>query len=387
MVKYCCKKTMKGGCLKYYQLVREKSKMNFNVRYQLVKEAQETDISKAARTFKTTRKTVRKWVRRFEKYGFAGLEEKSCAPKNIPHKMKPEEEEKIEELRKKHKNKWGAWRLKDRYDLKQGLSAINRVIKQKGLMKPKKRKWRKRKDLSEKKKKLELFSMSQIDTKDLSDIEQYWPYMKRLKLPRYEYTFRELSTGACFYAYADHNNSTYASLYAKYVINHLKSYGIDTAAIMWQTDNGSEYIGSVRKKLNRLSAFEKVLKEYKIEYHRIPPRASYLQGDVETFHRIVEDEFYDMEEYKNEIEFLGKAYAYQLYFNFIRKNRYRESKAPVGILRERFPKINEQILNLPPIRLESIYKFFYNKGESGYHVPKPAHRLNKKHCNFFCFML
>ena len=35
---------------------------------------------------------------------------------------------------------------------------------------------------------------------------------------------------------------------------------------------------------------------------------------------------YEIESYDNRIEFLGKTYAYQLYFNYIRKNRYRENK-------------------------------------------------------------
>ena len=156
---------------------------------------------------------------------------------------------------------------------------------------------------------------------------------------------RELSTGASFYAYANENNSTYASLFARYVIAHLRSYGIATARIVWQTDNGSEFIGSVRKKINRLSAFEKELKINEIEHGRIPPRCSYLQGDVETFHNLIEDELYEIETYENPLEFLGKTYAYQLYFNYIRTNRYRENKAPVQILKERFPGVDDGLLN------------------------------------------
>ena len=91
--------------MKYYQLVREKSKMNFHLRYQLVKKAQETSISQTSREFGATRKTVRKWVRRYEEKGFAGLEEESRAPKTIPHKMKAEDEARVEELREKFKRK------------------------------------------------------------------------------------------------------------------------------------------------------------------------------------------------------------------------------------------------------------------------------------------
>jgi hypothetical protein len=59
---------------------------------------------------------------------------------------------------------------------------------------------------------------------------------------------------------------------------------------------------------------------------------------VETFHRIIEDELYEIEDYANEIEFLGKAYAYQLYFNYIRKNRYRDNKSPAQDIKREIPK-------------------------------------------------
>lgn len=363
--------------MKYYQLIRNMSK--FNLRLQMVMKVEATNVSEAARFFGATRVTVRKWVMRYKKYGLDGLKDLKRIPKRIPHKLKAEDEAKIVELREKHP-RWGPIRLIEIYHVKGSNGSVARVIKQNNLVKPKKRRWRKRKDLSELKKKMFFFEKSQIDTKDLIDIYQYWPYMKGLKLPRYEYTLRELSTGAAYYAYADENNSTYASLFATYVIEHLKSYGICTARISWQTDNGSEFIGSVRKKINRLSAFEIKLKANEIEHLRIPPRSSYLQGDVETFHRIIEDELYDIEGYDNGIEFLGKAYAYQLYFNYIRKNRYRGHKSPVDILRERFPGVDEGVLNLPPIRLETLLETCYKEeAKGGYDVPISVLRPLKLH--------
>ena len=75
------------------------------------------------------------------------------------------------------------------------------------------------------------------------------------------------------------------------------------------------------------------------------------------------------------MDFLGKAYAYQLFFNYIRKNRYRDNKSPVEILKERFPRIDEGILNLPPIRLETLLEVWYKKEEvqGGYDVPISVH--------------
>ena len=94
---------------------------------------------------------------------------------------------------------------------------------------------------------------------------------------------------------------------------------------------------------------------------------------METFNRIVENEFFDIESFGNEEDFLGKAYAYQLYFNHLRKNRYRENKSPLDILRERFPEVDEQVLNLPPVRLDHLDETLVAEGTgSGYHVPWPA---------------
>jgi hypothetical protein len=119
--------------------------------------------------------------------------------------------------------------------------------------------------------------------------------MVRFNPPKFEGTFRDMSTGASFYAYADANNSNLADLFARYVLEHLKSYGIDTASITWQSDNGSEYIGNVNKETNRLTAFEKVLEKNHVTHERIPPRCTHYQGDVES--------------YSNREEFLCKVYA------------------------------------------------------------------------------
>ena len=347
--------------------------IKFNLRLEMVLWSREHGLSAAARRYQTTRKTVRKWLTRYQMLGLDGLKDQKRAPKHIPHKMDKTTEEKIIEIRKKL-HTFGARPLKDRLGIVYSHTAIHRVMKQAGLVQKRRKRWRKRQDLSELKKKLFFFEKSQIDTKDLSDILKYWPLIRRLRLPRYEYACRELSIGASFFAYADENTSTNASKFADYVAEHLKRHGIKTARIQWQSDNGSEYIGSVNKKTNRPSAFEKVLLRHEIKHGRIPPRCSWLQGDVETFNRIVENEFFDIESFENQDEFLGKTYAYQLYFNHQRKNRYRDNKSPLDILKERFPEVDENVLNLPPIRLDHLDETLVAEGlGSGYHVPWPAH--------------
>ena len=357
--------------MRYYDLMKDLA-IKFNLRLEMVLCAREHGLSLAKRRYETTRKTVRKWTHRYEALGLDGLKDQKRSPRHIPHKMSKENEDKIIKTRKKL-HTFGARPLKERLGMEYSHTAIHRVLKQNGLIKPRYKRWRKRKNLSDSKKILAFFEKSQIDTKDLSDILPYWALMRRLGLPRYEYALRELSTGASFFAYADENTTTNASLFADYVAEHLKKHGIKTAQITCQSDNGSEYIGSANKKINRPSAFEKVLSRHEIKHKRIPPRCSWLQGDVETFNRIVESEFFEVESFRSSKDFLGKAYAYQLYFNYLRKNRYRDNKSPLEILKERFPCMDKNVLNLPPIRLDYVEDTFVaDEAESGYHVPWPA---------------
>ena len=299
--------------LEYYPLMKDMAR-KFNFRLEIVLCARQYGVSEAARRYQTTRKTVGKWLGRHSTQGLDGLKDLKRTPKHIPHKMDKKSEAEVVRVRTRL-HTWGARPLKDRFKIPYSHTAIHRVMKQYDLVRKKRRRWRKRKDLSDLKRTLAFFEKSQIDTKDLSDILPYWPLMRRLGLPRYEYACRELSGGASFFAYANENTTTNASRFADYVAEHLKRHGIKTAQITCQSDNGSEYIGSVNKKTNRPSAFQKVLLRHEIKHGRIPPRCSWLQGDVETFNRIVESEFFEVESFKSSEDFLGKAYSYQLYFN------------------------------------------------------------------------
>jgi hypothetical protein len=57
------------------------------------------------------------------------------------------------------------------------------------------------------------------------------------------------------------------------------------------------------------------------QHLRIPPAAHTYQSDVETVHRLVEDEFFDLETFTSRGEFLAKAQTYQMYFNLVRPSR------------------------------------------------------------------
>ncbi len=60
---------------------------------------------------------------------------------------------------------------------------------------------------------------------------------------------------------------------------------------------------------------------------------------------MIEEELFDIEGYGNETEFMGKSYAYQHYFNYVRKRWYRGKVSPLDELEQRFPEIDIGILN------------------------------------------
>lgn len=97
----------------YFTMINSKDKgFVFGVRLQMVRYALEKGIKPAARTYNTSKNTVKKWVRRYNKRGIAGIEEKSRAPHNIPHKTGKEIEEEI--LRHRgSKPGWGCEEVKE----------------------------------------------------------------------------------------------------------------------------------------------------------------------------------------------------------------------------------------------------------------------------------
>lgn len=81
------------------------------------------------------------------------------------------------------------------------------------------------------KKKYNLYEYIEIDTKDISDIEKYWPQMRSLGLPRYEHTARDVRTVGTWYAYSEINDTSNAGIFANYLLDQLDYYGVDTKRV------------------------------------------------------------------------------------------------------------------------------------------------------------
>jgi len=334
------------------------------LRQRVVAYAREKGIKAAARAFACSRNTVRKWLNRYKPGKPSTLQEVSRRPHRCPHRTPAPVERKIKKLRRR--SGFGAERLKHEFDLACSVGAIGRILRQARLTKARKKKHRTKKDLREVKKRWNLFGQLSADTKCLFDIPHYWPFMMRLKLPRYQYTVREVVSGITFCGYADDLSKTYMVLLAERVSAHLAWHGVDLAGVEWQTDNGSEFIESKEE-----PGLPTVVRTLGSNHHYIPVKAHTWQSDVETVHRLVEDEFFDITDFQSRGDFQRKVSLYWYWFNIARKNRHKGWKTPLQIIRERNPKIHAAIASWRALDLAATLRQYApryrNKG--GHDLP------------------
>ncbi len=355
----------------YFDVVRQ-MKNAFNYRLRLVTHARQHGIKAAARAFRTTVPTVRKWLRRYEKQGLKGLQELSRAPHSCPHKITGELAQRVVELRRRLPT-FGARRLRREGELPLGHGAIERLLRQHGLLRPRRRKYQKKQDLAERKATWALFQQISADTKDLDDIPPYWPQMKARGLPQVQYTAREVRSGLQFLAYASHRTAEASTLFAQRIQTHLQRCGVNLKDVTWQTDNGSEFIGELQADGSR-SHFPTAVTYFGSQHERIPPGAHTYQSDVETVHRLIEDEFFDLETFSNRADFLAKVSLYQLYFNLARPNSHKGGLTPWQIIQQLAPRLPLDLCLLPPTfldyRLDARRRDDHPHPQGGYDVPR-----------------
>lgn len=95
--------------------------------------------------------------------------------------------------------------------------------------------------------------------------------------------------------------------------------------VVFQSDNGSEFIGS-SKAINANTPYQNIASKFNVSTVLILPGVTTFNSDVEDMHRLIEDEFYDIEDYSDKYNFLNNAFTFVVYFNYLRKFRYKFGK-------------------------------------------------------------
>lgn len=342
----------------------------FDLRLRLIKYALVHGVKPAANLFATTPKTVRKWLRRYRQERLGGLEELPRIPLSCPHKTSAPLEQKVVQLRRRYPF-MGTQRLKRMHQLPCSHEAIRRILHEHGLIHKRRKKPQRKRDLAAIKKRWKLFGQLSVDTKDLKDIPHYWPAMKLLKLPRYQFTAREVRSGLMFLAFSREKSATSACLFIRLLCEHLRQNGLDLKQTCFQTDNGSEFIGCFRQDRSR-DGFEKIVEGFGATHKRIPVRAWSYNSDVETVHRTIEDEFYDIEPFESIKDFHQRVASYQAWYNLVRGNMHKDHKSPWQIIKELHPQTELSLARLPPLMLDWLGPDYATKEElllRGYDLP------------------
>jgi transposase len=357
--------------LRYYPMLRRTTEPTY-LRFELVRFAREHGIKAAARQFPTTPKTARKWLRRWEPGSLRGLEDRSRAPLHPRQGITKGQRRRALSLKRRLPS-WGAARVKRDFALTLSEEALRRIWREEGLVKKKRRKHKTQQRLREVKQARRLFEQTRVDTKDLCDSPELWAQAQALGLPRYQYTARGVTSGRHYPACAQECTLAYSKLFAEVVLSHLRSCGVKFRGSRVQTGNGCEFVGSWQAKAG--SQFTEAVESFKgLRHTRCPPRAHTWQAGVETAHRLVEDESYEVERFRSRADFLAKAGSYNLWFNVGRRNSGKEHKTPWELIHEKEPQVDPAICALPPVYLDELFmKKPDSKLRRGYDViPHPS---------------
>ena len=271
-------------------------------RLDMIHYVNEYGFHKASKYFKTDRKTIKKWYRRYLSEGIKGLHDRSRKPITSPKTIDRKTVEVITKtvIEAKAKNKYITVKNVRKKSKVKNYSdtTINRYIKKALNNKPKAQKRNKTTGGSVAfKEGLLPFEIIQVDIKYLTDIDNLKPYFNddnSKSLMKYQITARDVLTGYPLVSYCMEKSSNYTRIFLeKVLVPFLKQFKyLDFKTIRIQTDNGKEFTNKYTKTENGHEAKETLFTIYindKFKDHKtnIPGHCT-QNSDVETFHWDIE---------------------------------------------------------------------------------------------------
>lgn len=338
------------------------------LRYQMYLYAMAYGTSEAARRLNTTPKTIRLWRDRYLEYKEQGLKNKSRVGQAHPLKI-PQEIADAIIAERQNRGRPGARTIINNLGLAYSAKTVHKVIKRNCDVLRHRTRYRKRKDMSAVKAQYKPFEKIQIDTKYYNDIPEQYAAYQASRIPHFQITARDYRTGMVLLGFTNYKDAVSTAIFADYVIGYLKGLGYEPNEVVFQTDNGTEFVDL---KGRETTLFEKIVTGHGIGYVRIPPSAPRFNSDVESFHDTIEDEFLNIERFSCLVEFVIKAFIYQTYYNHIRKIRTRGNKSPVELFAELGKNVTAYNLCFLPIFCDTFRQDFLAKSQHGYFKGLPS---------------
>ena len=268
-----------------------------------------------------SRETFYKWKRDYESKGESALINSKPCPQNPKIRIPADIEEKILHLRKTyHLGQLRiSWYLKRYHDIKVSAAGVWCVLKRNGVN---------RLPQNQRKRSMEQFKRYekqvpghriQVDVKFLFFNDKGG---KRIK--RYQYTAIDDATRArALRIYRKHNQKC-AIDFLDYVRTEFP-FRIHTV----QTDNGHEFQAQFHWHCDDLG----------IRHVYIKKASPHLNGKVERSHLTDQQEFYQLLEYKGDIDIRKKLRQWEIFYNCHRPNGALNGKIPYEVLREKLISI------------------------------------------------
>ena len=338
-----------------YTMTREKARML------LVQEYLQTgSFSKAAKTWHTSRRIVRKWHRRYLEEGLEGLQDRSHRPHTMPRKTSEEVEAEVLDARKQ--TGYGRHRLAIFLRRVKGITispnCIRHILRRK--LGPRQRK--RRKPLYPAMwawEQEEPFSLVQTDVKDVHDKQalgtERITHLERQHLPRYQWTACDGRTRLRFLAYSHRLNRTNGIAFMILVLMWLRAHGI-TTKVTFQTDWGQEFGGNNPSRIAQIAS--RFLHPLGGDLRRYPMGRKGYNGRVERSHRTDDEELYRpyLLQAKNVDSFLGLALHWIYFYNAIRPHygKGMGTNPPSQVLSQLGYTGPASIAAMPPVLLAPI---------------------------------
>ena len=326
-------------------------------------------VVETAKLLKTTRKTVRKALKKRKK---GCLADDSRAPVVVHNKTDTELEELV--IRIKNKTNFGPrnihFELLDVHKITLSKHTIRNILKRnRGLIKRKVNYVRRK----EKREfvdwyKAKPFEIVQIDLKHIIDkkalSQEQIDHVFSFDLPMYQWSAIDVNSRFKLIGYSKEKTWSNGLIWYLWVTSWLRKNGVD-CRIVYTVDNGEEFGGKAWLKVKELN---KILSGFGC--HVIQNHKGHCEENahVERSHRTDDDEFYipKILECKDQQSFYNEAFKYIYYYNNLRRHSSLKDKRPFEYLKGQLPNICDNIRYVQPVMLDRISANLLPWG--GYHV-------------------
>ena len=264
--------------------------------------------------FNVSHTTFYNWKKKYDSEDSADLYKIKPVPHNFPRQIKPDVEQKIQDIRAEYK--LGPERIKWYLERYHGItisdSTVYDVRKRHGVNRLSSKTGRRSVHTKRYAKTVPGHHV-QVDVKFLIFKDE-----EGKKVRRFQYTAIDDATRIRPLQIQPKHNQDYAIKFMDYVVEKFP-FRISTI----RTDRGHEF----------QARFHWLVEDQGMKHVYIKPGTPQLNGKVERSHRTDQDEFYQLLTYKDDVDLEEKLRAWENFYNFHRPHKSHEGKTPYEVMK------------------------------------------------------